>query len=67
MEYTPENKICQNCKGDFTIEPDDFGFYEKMNVCLRRLFARLVGCSADWLGVIACRFLIVNAICARNR
>ena len=27
-----ENKICQNCKKDFTIEPDDFGFYEKIKV-----------------------------------
>ena len=27
-----ENKICANCKQDFTIEPDDFGFYEKINV-----------------------------------
>jgi hypothetical protein len=27
-----ETKICQNCKKDFTIEPDDFGFYEKINV-----------------------------------
>lgn len=26
------NKICQNCKKDFTIEPDDFGFYEKIKV-----------------------------------
>ena len=25
-------KICQNCKKDFTIEPDDFGFYEKIKV-----------------------------------
>ena len=25
-------KNCQNCKQDFTIEPDDFGFYEKMKV-----------------------------------
>ena len=24
--------ICQNCKGDFTIEPDDFSFYEKIKV-----------------------------------
>jgi len=23
---------CQNCKKDFTIEPDDFGFYEKIKV-----------------------------------
>ena len=27
-----ETKNCQNCKKDFTIEPDDFGFYEKINV-----------------------------------
>lgn len=27
-----ENHICQNCKNDFTIEPDDFSFYEKMKV-----------------------------------
>ncbi|MDD5720925.1 MAG: hypothetical protein PHT16_00530 [Candidatus Pacebacteria bacterium] len=28
----PETKNCQNCKKDFTIEPDDFKFYEKINV-----------------------------------
>lgn len=28
----PETKICQNCKNDFIIEPDDFSFYEKMKV-----------------------------------
>lgn len=27
-----ETRSCQNCKNDFTIEPDDFGFYEKMGV-----------------------------------
>ena len=27
-----ENKICQNCKKDFTIEPEDFNFYEKIKV-----------------------------------
>ncbi len=25
-------QACQNCKKDFTIEPDDFGFYEKIKV-----------------------------------
>lgn len=25
-------KSCANCKNDFTIEPDDFGFYEKIKV-----------------------------------
>jgi hypothetical protein len=27
-----ENRNCQNCKNDFVIEPDDFGFYEKIGV-----------------------------------
>jgi hypothetical protein len=27
-----ENRTCQNCKKDFTIEPDDFSFYEKVKV-----------------------------------
>lgn len=27
-----ETKTCQNCKAQFTIEPDDFVFYEKMKV-----------------------------------
>jgi hypothetical protein len=27
-----ETKICQNCKNDFIIEPDDFLFYEKIKV-----------------------------------
>ena len=28
----PETKICQNCKGEFVIEPEDFNFYEKIKV-----------------------------------
>ncbi len=32
MEYKTTNVICQNCKNNFAIEPDDFGFYEKMQV-----------------------------------
>jgi hypothetical protein len=28
----PETKSCQNCHTDFTIEPDDFSFYEKIKV-----------------------------------
>ncbi|MCE9549249.1 hypothetical protein K8Q98_02510, partial [Candidatus Nomurabacteria bacterium] len=31
MEKT-ENKICQNCKQNFTIEEEDFNFYEKIKV-----------------------------------
>ena len=29
-EYQSEKRICQNCKKDFTIEPEDFSFYEKI-------------------------------------
>jgi len=27
-----ETRVCQNCKSDFAIAPDDFGFYEKIGV-----------------------------------
>ncbi len=27
-----ETKTCQNCKAQFVVEPDDFGFYEKIGV-----------------------------------
>src|SRR3990167_4120915 len=27
-----EKKICQNCKNNFVIEPEDFKFYEKISV-----------------------------------
>lgn len=32
MEYQSEKRICQNCKNDFIIEPEDFLFYEKIKV-----------------------------------
>ena len=32
MENKSENRICQNCKKDFTIESEDFNFYEKIKV-----------------------------------
>ncbi len=32
MEYKSEIKNCQNCKKDFTIEPEDFKFYDKVKV-----------------------------------
>src|SRR3990167_791176 len=32
VEYKHENRICQNCKKDFTIEREDFNFYEKIKV-----------------------------------
>lgn len=32
MKNKTENRICQNCKKNFQIDPDDFGFYEKIKV-----------------------------------
>ena len=29
---TNEVRICQNCKTEFTIEPEDFDYYKKMSV-----------------------------------
>jgi hypothetical protein len=32
MTMNKETKVCQNCRGSFVIEPDDFTFYAKMQV-----------------------------------
>jgi len=32
MSNNNENRICQNCRGQFTIEQEDFNFYEKIKV-----------------------------------
>ena len=32
MIYKIENKKCRSCQSEFVIEPDDFGFYEKIKV-----------------------------------
>ena len=32
MEYKAEERVCQNCKQYFVIEPEDFSFYEKIKV-----------------------------------
>ncbi|MFA5792072.1 MAG: hypothetical protein WC884_03500 [Candidatus Paceibacterota bacterium] len=32
MEKNSENRICQNCDGEFMIEVEDFNFYEKIKV-----------------------------------
>src|SRR3989338_8334141 len=32
MQMNQETKNCQNCKKDFTIESEDFNFYEKIKV-----------------------------------
>ncbi|MFA6300999.1 MAG: hypothetical protein WC609_01470 [Candidatus Paceibacterota bacterium] len=34
MAYIAQIIICQNCKKEFAIEPDDFGFYEKIELPL---------------------------------
>ena len=56
----PENRICQNCKQDFVIEPDDFGFYEKIQVpsptfCPEcRLVRRLLWRNDRYLSKVNC-------------
>jgi hypothetical protein len=35
MSNINKKKICQNCSGEFIIEPDDFGFYEKIIFMLK--------------------------------
>ena len=32
MNNISEKRICQNCRGEFIIEPEDFNFYEKIKV-----------------------------------
>lgn len=32
MENQTQNKVCQNCKGEFVIEPEDFNFYKRIQV-----------------------------------
>ncbi len=61
-----ETKNCQNCKQDFTIEPDDFSFYEKMGVpapswCPEcRLVRRLIWRNERALYKVSC------ALCNKN-
>src|SRR5665213_2978013 len=48
-----ETRNCKNCKNDFTIEPDDFGFYEKIGVpaptlCPRCRRIRRLAWRNDW-------------------
>ena len=63
-----ETKNCENCKKDFTIEPDDFGFYEQMKVpppvwCPEcRFFRRMVWYSYRILYKRKCDFTGENII-----
>jgi hypothetical protein len=56
----PETKSCQNCKKDFTIETEDFNFYEKIKVppptwCPEcRLIRRLVWRNDRYLSKVTC-------------
>ena len=48
-----ETKSCQNCKKDFTIEPEDFKYYEKMKVppptwCPECRMTRRLSCTNSW-------------------
>src|SRR3989344_7915769 len=47
---TSSVQACQNCKKNFTIEPEDFNFYEKMKVpaptwCPECRFIRRLSCA----------------------
>ncbi len=47
-----QTKVCQNCKNEFVIEPDDFAFYEKMKVpaptfCPSCRFQRRIMCRSE--------------------
>jgi len=63
-----ETKVCKNCSKNFNIEPDDFGFYEKMGVpapifcpdC--RLQRRLAWCNQRKLYKRTCSFSGKNII-----
>jgi len=53
MNDLPEKRICQNCKKDFTIEPEDFNFYEKIKVppptwCPECRMIRRMTCLNSW-------------------
>jgi len=48
-----QNKICQNCKQGFVIEPEDFEFYEKIKVpaptwCPECRMVRRLSCANSW-------------------
>src|SRR3989344_6241693 len=48
-----EFKNCQNCRKDFTIEPEDFNFYKKMKVppptwCPECRMIRRISCVNGW-------------------
>ncbi len=53
MVANSESRICQNCKGSFVIDVQDFGFYEKIKVppptfCPECRFYRRLAWRNDW-------------------
>ncbi|HEY4503338.1 MAG TPA: hypothetical protein VJC14_02810 [Candidatus Paceibacterota bacterium] len=53
MNTKEQNKNCQNCKQNFTVEPEDFNFYEKIKVpaptwCPECRFQRRMSWRNDW-------------------
>ena len=55
-----ETKTCQNCKNDFTIESEDFAFYEKMGVSAPRLCPE---CRFKRRAVFRNEFMLYNRTC----
>src|SRR3989338_3572720 len=53
MEYKSQNVICQNCKKNFTLDPEDFNYYEKIKVpvptwCPECRMIRRMACHNGW-------------------
>ena len=53
MSNINEKRACQNCRGEFTIEPGDFNFYEKIKVppptwCPECRMIRRLSCANSW-------------------
>jgi hypothetical protein len=62
----PETKVCQNCHKDFTIESEDFNFYEKIKVppptwCPECRLVRRLNSIRD-----RCLYKNVCALCKKN-
>jgi len=56
-----EKRNCKKCKKDFTIEPDDFGFYEKMEVSLP---INCPECRFKWRALFRNEMMLYNRVCA---
>ena len=61
MNKEKETKQCQNCKKDFTIEPEDFAFYEKMKVPVPKICPK---CRFIRRGLFRNESTLYNSKCA---